>query len=369
MGFLKLFAAFQAACLAARASPLSPVQVTNRALTWSTFSNVKIFGPGSGFTAPGVLYGRTAIINETLYATAENYNSGLPVSPIYKSQDAGKTWTHVTDVHDTVNGFGLTWEPDLYVLPTAIGSYPAGTLLLAVDSVPKSRSIYKIDIYASLDQGVTWKFVSNVAQGGAIYEPFMLAYQGQLIVYFSDNRDSRYSQKLTHVTSKDLVNWSATSDDVAVAQSDRPGMATVAGLPNGQWIMTYENGISSGGGYNFPVYYKIASSPLSFNSVQGKALVANNGVAANAGSPYVVWSSTGGSSGTVVVSFAGSGNLFTSKSNGASGSWTQFNTNVPAAYSRSLQVLPDPTKLLIVGAGFNGNTMNSAVRADVINIS
>lgn len=281
MGFLKVFAAFQAVCLAAQASPLRPAQVTERAVTWSTFSNVKIFGPGSGFTAPGVLYGRTAIINETLYATAENCelaidlivlgsevghdrrtdlgglcvadNSGLPVSPIYKSQDAGKTWNHVTDVKDTVNGFGLTWEPDLYVLPTAIGSYPAGTLLLAIDSVPKNRSTYKIDIYASLDQGVTWKFVSNVAKGGAIYEPFMLAYQGQLIVYFSDNRDSRYSQKLTHVTSKDLVNWSATSDDVTGSQSDRPGMATVAALPNGQWIMTYENGISSGGGYNFPV--------------------------------------------------------------------------------------------------------------------
>jgi hypothetical protein len=72
MGFLKLFAAFQAAYIAAQASPLRPAQVADRAVTWSTFSNVKIFGPGSGFTAPGVLYGRTAIINETLYATAEN---------------------------------------------------------------------------------------------------------------------------------------------------------------------------------------------------------------------------------------------------------------------------------------------------------
>lgn len=41
-------------------------------ITWNTFSNVKIFGPGSGYTAPGVLYGRVAIIEDTLYATAEN---------------------------------------------------------------------------------------------------------------------------------------------------------------------------------------------------------------------------------------------------------------------------------------------------------
>lgn len=117
------------------------------------------------------------------------------------------------------------------------------------------------------------------------------------------------------------------------------------------------------------MYYKIADSPLSFLGAQGQALKATNGVVAGAGSPYVTWSSVGGSSGTIIVSFAGSGNLFINKALGASNSWTQFNTNVPGAYSRSLRVLPDASKLLIVGAGYNGNTMNSAVRADVISIS
>lgn len=45
---------------------------SSASVTWSTFSNVKIFGPGSDYTAPGVLYGRTEIIGDTLYATAEN---------------------------------------------------------------------------------------------------------------------------------------------------------------------------------------------------------------------------------------------------------------------------------------------------------
>src|SRR5690348_1992860 len=40
--------------------------------TWSTLSNVKVFGPGSGYTAPGVLYARSEIIGNTLFATAEN---------------------------------------------------------------------------------------------------------------------------------------------------------------------------------------------------------------------------------------------------------------------------------------------------------
>lgn len=97
--------------------------------------------------------------------------------------------------------------------------------------------------------------------------------------------------------------------------------------------------------------------------------MAKDGTAAGAGSPYVAWSSVGGSSGTVIVSFAGSGNLFTNKALGVSGSWVQVSTNVPSAYSRSIRVLPDATKLLIVGAGWNGNTINAEVRADIITIS
>lgn len=97
--------------------------------------------------------------------------------------------------------------------------------------------------------------------------------------------------------------------------------------------------------------------------------MATDGTAAGAGSPYVTWSPVGDSSGTVLVSFAGSGNLFINKALGVSNSWEQFSTDVPSAYARSLQVLPDSTKLLIVGAGFNGDTINSEVRADVITIS
>lgn len=126
-----------------------------------------------------------------------------------------------------------------------------------MDSVPTDRHAYNIDLYASRDQGVSWNFVSNIAKTngrGDMYEPFLVAFQGQLICYFSDGRDSRYSQKLTHVTSSDLVNWGSNVDDVTgSAQSDRPGMPTVAALPNGKWIMTYENGKNVNGQLTFPV--------------------------------------------------------------------------------------------------------------------
>lgn len=177
--------------------------------------------------------------------------------PIYQSTDGGQTWAHLADVEDTVNGWGMTWEPFLYVLPSAVGQYSAGTMLLAADSVPKDRSAYNIDLYASTDQGATWEFVSNIAKtigGGELYEPFMLAYQDQLVVYFSDSRDSQYSQKLTHVTSTDLLTWETNVDDVTSStQGDRPGMATVAALPNGEYILTYEFGSTSNGQFGYPV--------------------------------------------------------------------------------------------------------------------
>ena len=54
-------------------------------ITWSTLSNVKIFGPGSGYTAPGVLYGRTAIIGDTLFATAENCEQSVQSATIERN--------------------------------------------------------------------------------------------------------------------------------------------------------------------------------------------------------------------------------------------------------------------------------------------
>jgi hypothetical protein len=141
------------------------------ATPFSTFSNLTIFSPPSTYTIPRTLYARSLLLNQhkettdVLLSTWENYSPEPPYFPIYRSADGGLTWTHLSDVHDTVNGWGLRYQPFLYELPQAIGSYPAGTIILAGNSIPSDLSKTKIDVYASSDAGKTWSFVSTVASG------------------------------------------------------------------------------------------------------------------------------------------------------------------------------------------------------------
>lgn len=86
--------------------------------------------------------------------------------PIYRSDDSGKTWKEISRVQDTVNGWGMRYQPFLYVLPEAMGGFPVGTILCAGNSIPTNLSNTQIDLYASVDKGHSWNFVSHVAAGG-----------------------------------------------------------------------------------------------------------------------------------------------------------------------------------------------------------
>jgi len=301
--------------------------------------------------------------------------------PIYKSTDGGKHWSHISNVTDQVNGWGLRYQPFLYLLPQSIGKYPAGTLLLVGNSIPTDLSETQIDIYASTDAGYTWEFVSHVAHGGAavpdngipaVWEPFLMVYKNQLICYYSDQRDAAYGQKLVHQTSTDLLSWAAVVNDVTYpVYTDRPGMTTVTLLPNGKYMMTYEFGggpLADGSTtYEFPVYYRINSNPLVFANSTGYPLVSQDGTQPTS-SPYITWTPAGGVNGTIVVTSGTLTEIFTNTQLGDVGSWVKVETGVRASYSRSLRILPDPTKLLIAGGGLLPPTNNTQVSVDVIDI-
>ena len=154
----------------------------------ATISNQVIFSPptNAGWVDPRVLYPRAVqLTSGALLATWENYSPEPPrvYFPIYRSTDEGATWTQISKVQDTVNGWGLRYQPFLYQLPIAVGSYPAGTVLVAGNSIPTDLSKTKIDIYASRDDGLTWSFVSSVARGGVaqpvngetpVWEPLLM---------------------------------------------------------------------------------------------------------------------------------------------------------------------------------------------------
>ncbi|ELR03391.1 hypothetical protein VC83_01704 [Pseudogymnoascus destructans] len=177
----------------------------------------------------------------------------------------GETWAPFSTVTDLVNGWGLRYQPDLYLLPQAIGK---GTVICSAYSIPTDLSQTKIDVYPSVNGGKTWSFLSTVASGGValsnngetpIWEPFMMVYDNQLVMYYSDQRDPAYGQKIVHEVSADGVTWGPVVNDIAYSTYEhRPRMPTVAALPNGQYIITYEYGLGpnpTGSGAFILTYY------------------------------------------------------------------------------------------------------------------
>ncbi|HEY1216272.1 MAG TPA: RICIN domain-containing protein, partial [Bryobacteraceae bacterium] len=328
--------------------------------------------------SPGALYGRALSLqysgsaNGTMLATFEQYVNGTPSFPIFRSTDAGKTWTQLSSVTDQVNGWGMRYQPFLYELPQAIGNMPAGTILCAGNSIPSDLSKTKLDLYMSTDHGLTWSFVSSIASGGVaqpvngdtpVWEPFLMVANNKLIAYYSDQRDPNYGQKIVHQTSTDGLTWSSAVNDVTYpTYSNRPGMPVVAHMGNGNYIMTYEYGGAPEGG--FAVYYKIASDPENFGSVAGIALKATDGTVPTS-SPYVVWLPTGGANGTLAVSANSTTSLFLNTQNGTSGTWTKFNSNAAQGYSRGLVPLSDEHTLFVISGGPIGGTANTVTYGTV----
>lgn len=197
-------------------------------------------------------------------------------------------------------------------------------------------------------------------------------YEDQLIVYYSDQRDTAHGQKLVHQTTTDLLTWTDPVDDVAYDEyTDRPGMATVTQLPTGDYIMTYEWGHNSSGSYSFPVTYRINANPLDFIDSEPVSIVAANTGTQPKGSPYVTFSGdVGGANGTIVVSSGGLSTVFTNQLLGDEGAWYEYETPQPTAYTRHLRVFAeDQTKLLIMGAGVLPPATNNTVSLSIVRIA
>jgi hypothetical protein len=77
-----------------------------------------------------------------------------------------------------------------------------------------------------------------VKRGGTphhgLWDPeFLVAKDGALVIFWSDETDSCCSQKLTQMRSTDGVTWKNETDTVeSESQPDRPGMIVVGKLPD-----------------------------------------------------------------------------------------------------------------------------------------
>ena len=181
--------------------------------------------------------------------------------------------------------------------------------------------------------------------------------------FYSDQRDPDHGQKLAHQVSTDLKNWDPPVDDVAYDEYlARPGMTVVTYIPPiDKWIVVHEFpvGNSSSHGVNYPVYYRLADSPLDFRHSEGIPIVIGGDIAPNA-SPYVTWSPVGGANGTIVVSDADRGAVYTNRAGGAEDGWEEYETPAGATYSRAIHVLADYPNHLVI---FGGETFDGRGRS------
>jgi hypothetical protein len=297
--------------------------------------------------------------------------SGEPLGiRVYKSDDNGKTWSNISVAGDLVHGWQM-FEPALFELPVQIGSggtaLPAGTLLLstlAVGATPQGQASpfgADMEIYKSADQGATWSFLSSCDSipvntqvfGAGIWEPTLnLDSSNNLVCYFSDERASgssggpgntgHYSQMITHrISTNGGQSWGSEVFDIAVGDGvQRPGMPQVVKLPNGTYFMTYE----VCGQPDCQVRYRTSSNGTSWGTVTNLGTtIQSSGTKQLGHAPYVTWSPSGGSNGTLFVSAMhvnnsdGSrapqnGKVIFANTNLGSGNWSEISAPLTVNY-------------------------------------
>lgn len=247
---------------------------------------------------------------------------GMKGIPLYASNDDGDYWTFQSDVTDQVHAtdkqWQLRWQPNISEVPRASGKLAAGTLLLAANATANDARGHVItedlQLYASTDGGHSWRYLSSIVKGGGrpedkdnkgVWEPDIhILDDGRMVAYYSSeqHKAAGYNQLLAHKVSVDGGrHWGRETFDVAVPGGvQRPGMATVARLPDGRYAMTYEN---IDGPRNGQVFIKYSRDGLDWGDPadHGEPVMTASGAFPSA-CPVVRWFPLGGPEGVIVVS-------------------------------------------------------------------
>jgi len=338
------------------------------------FGPVIVTDPGGG-----AAYARAVRLENSRTWLVSYQQFGAAGFPIFRSTDDGHTWQRLSNVQSTGDASGVWLQPSFYELPRAFAGLPRGTVLFAGNDLGDFTST-RIELYASLDRGLTWRHLSTVAQGGPpnpnnggtpVWEPFLLLRKNRLVVYYSDQRDPEHGQKLAHQTSTDLRTWGPVVNDVADADYDlRPGMTTIAQINPYLWILTYENGNDKTGN-PYAVHYRLARDPESFDSAPDFVLHDQDGYIPSA-APTVSWSDSGGPAGTIVVTANSDQDFFVNRHLGDPRRWTRVTSAIPGGYSR--QTIPlagaapwrEPGLVFVVTGPTYG--VNGPIQAGVVRI-
>ncbi|KAI1811661.1 glycoside hydrolase family 93 protein [Poronia punctata] len=256
---------------------------------------------------PAGVYIRVASLNNggllAGYAASDGSQHVLRTA---KSTDGGQSWNRLGEVyradaatHDVDNAFPL--------------QIPGGRVLYAYrnhDRTSSGYTRYRITVSYSDDGGITFKYLSTVAERAAsgvngLWEPFLrLANDGTLQCYYSAESEATNQDGYMRQSSDGGKTWSAPIMISGEGRTSRDGMIGVAKIDNnGNLLAVFENTESGG----FSIDYVISHDDgRSWGERTRLYTAANNGEAT---APQVV--NVGG---TLVASF------MTDESTGSNGS-------------------------------------------------
>lgn len=280
----------------------------------------QVVAPGVGYAAAIRLAHQPdrAADGELLLAFEEDGMDGVP---LYRSTDDGRTWRllrHVTDAaHAGDATWQLRWQPALVELSRAAGSLPAGTLLLSANATRNSTRGQVVEehlqVYASHDRGRTWRYLSDIVDGGGrpedvdnrgVWEPdIRVLPDGRLVAYYSSEQHKHegYNQLLAHKVSSDGGRtWGPEHVDVArPGEVERPGMADVEAAAHGRYVMSYED---IDGPQNGQVHLKWSNDALDWGDPADRGTPVRTAAGGwPSASPIVRWIDDGSREGVLVV--------------------------------------------------------------------
>jgi hypothetical protein len=205
---------------------------------------------------------------------------------VARSTDNARSWTVLSTISD----------PGRDLDNGQIIQLANGDLLLACRSVRWQES-YRLYVYKSTNAGATWSYYSTIDQNNGtpgslgnpdkgVYEPhFGLLADGRLAVFYANEKHVTESPSYSQIISEKIsgdggATWGS---EIWVAwdpanSGARPGMPVWTKMNNGRYILVFE--LCGSDGCN--VHYKTSSDAVSWTSGIGTAIPNQNG------GPYIV---------------------------------------------------------------------------------
>jgi len=349
----------------------------------------------------------------TMLATfARRNQGGTNALPVYRSTDAGLTWSSTP--LSTITSHTPGWDieaPVLYEVPRTANGLNAGDLLAAGTAWQVGDyTTQKIEVFKSTDHGVTWQYLSDCTRtsglpdtiGHGIWEPwFLLAPNNTLACFISDERPANSpanNQIIGHYTSTDGGRtWSsALTQDVAFPSDNlaRPGMSVVVPLPDGTFMMSYEMcRDATDADHACEVYTKTSPDGLNWAPADNPGTLVQTADGRQLlHTPYLAWVPGGGAQGTLLLSgqrvvtgptgsksvMTESGTVVFANTHLGSGEWTEieapvktdptggYDSGEPSCPGYSSPIVPraDGTSFLYLSATWLGTGNQCQVRFD-----